>query len=173
MTKGNSHINTYSSLEATNYSPIKVNIKNIGERISKSIKTHILTGEYTKLNRHISGGHSEKAIEYMKKNKIEYEINVQYDNGVRVGNITYSKNRIFRTGNNHTWFPDNWNDDQILKAGKYVLNHIPKKKYSDGKQYTMRYNNVDVSIIIRNNKITTIFPNKNQKGVKANDNKTN
>ena len=76
--------------------------------VSDDSLNHSNLGEYNSVNRHVSGGHGQDSLDYMDKTGIEYEINIEYNNGVRVGNIPTSKQTFTRDGNNHTWFPKSW-----------------------------------------------------------------
>lgn len=63
---------------------------------------HSSKGEYTSTNRHRSGGHGQEAIEYMREHAILYKINIEYKNGVRVGNISESKEKMKQKRNIQT-----------------------------------------------------------------------
>lgn len=121
--------------------------------------SHSSLGEYTKTNRLKSGGHGQEAIRFMKNNNIEYNISKKYSNGVRVGNVPNHEKVKKRTGNNQSWFPQNWDRQTIRQAGKYVARG---KKYPDGSIKSKTYKNVEVGIIRTNGKISTIFPLSNQ-----------
>lgn len=63
---------------------------------------------------------------FVKKTKMKYEITIEYNNGVRVGNIPESKQRTARSGNNHTWFPKSWTSQDIEDAANYVASTYKK-----------------------------------------------
>ncbi len=131
--------------------------------VSPEILKHSNIGEYVRDGkRHYKGGHGQDSLNYMKQNKIKYEITIEYNNGVRVGNIPESKQRTARSGNNHSWFPKEWNKDMIDAAAKFVAKNI--KNPIDGHQYSKMYKNVMVTVIFNNKKIYSVFPNKKQPG---------
>ncbi|MBY2477618.1 EndoU domain-containing protein [Clostridioides difficile] len=122
-----------------------------------------------------NGGHSEENIKLLKEKGIEYNISKEYDNGVRVGNIPTHKRPEKRKDINQSWFPSDWTNEDIKKAGLYVANIKDKDKYileyfkTDGKTFAIyKYANFDdvtvcVCYDVNKDKITTIFPDKNQR----------
>lgn len=108
----------------------------------------------------VSGGHSQAAIDKCTKQGIVNEINGEYSNGVRIGNIPTSKLKSKRMDNGQSWFPADWTEDDILKAGTYAANNPIE---IDGNHYTSVYNGVAVQVIINENQgVGTIFPASNQ-----------
>lgn len=84
--------------------------------------SHSNKGEFTSVSKkHISGGHVQESIDFMNKNRIKYEINRVYNNGVRVGNIPNLSDRKMRSGNSHSWLPKDWSESDIKDATKNVL----------------------------------------------------
>lgn len=102
----------------------------------------------------------------MDEHGIPYEINVEYNNGVRQGNLPTSKESMKRTGNKQSWFPKSWSREDIQKAGEKVagsLGHKPR----NGEKHTGIVNGVSVTVIFGNEgKIATIFPSEKQPGGK-------
>ncbi len=126
---------------------------------------HISVGDFTvSSKRYISGGHGQDNIIFLNNNGIKYEINVEYNNGVRVGNILDSTNYLFVRGNNHSWFPKNWSKEDIQKAIEYGLKNY-NGNYDIREIYEYEYKDIKISIIFGKNKsISTAYPNKNQEG---------
>jgi hypothetical protein len=129
------------------------------EHISEKVLEHSSKGEYTKTNRLKSGGHGQEAIDYMDKHNIKYNIVKTYKNGVRIGNVPEHDKKIKRTGNNQSWFPKDWDRQEIKKAGQKVSRG---KKLEDGKHKTGKYKKVDIVVVRTNGKIATIFPDSKQ-----------
>lgn len=165
MTKGYSGLNAYRSVGKKSESPISK------DYISCNAAIHSNDGEFTKnSNKYISGGHGQTAIDYMDKNNIAYEVNIEYNNGVRVGNIIDSKNKKFKTGNNHTWFPKDWSIGDIREAGENVSGYFKSQgNIKDGQHYSLMYKGVEVTVIYQEGEVSTIFPSKNQSGGRKND----
>lgn len=163
MNKGSSYLNSYASNTYNSSSPI--------DYICCNTALHSNDGEYTKnSNRYISGGHGQTSIEYMDKNKMTYEVNIEYNNGVRVGNIINSKNKLFKTGNNHTWFPKDWSIGDIREAGEHISGYFKSQgNIKDGQHYSMQYRGLNITIIYNKGEVATIFPSKNQPGGRKND----
>lgn len=129
------------------------------EDIPEKTLEHSSKGEYTRGGRLKSGGHGQEALDYMDKNGIEYNITETYPNGVRVGNVPKHNQKKKRTGNNQSWFPQNWNRETIKRAGQRVAKG---KKLPDGNIKKGRHKNVDVGIIRTDGKVATIFPTSRQ-----------
>lgn len=129
------------------------------EKISKSAIKHSGLGTFNSANRLISGGHSQKNINHLKKNNIKFNIVKTYKNGVRVGNITNHKNQMKKSGTNQSWFPKSWTDNTIKRAGQVVARG---EKLKDGESKFGHYGNVNVGIKRTNGKIATIFPTSKQ-----------
>ena len=130
------------------------------EPIPQSAIEHSSKGTYSNTNKLKSGGHGQEAINYMTKNNIEFNINKTYSNGVRVGNVPKHKEKLKRSGNNQSWFPQNWDRSMIKNAGQSVAKGI---KLRNGKIKTGTYKKVKIGIIRTNGKIATIFPLNKQK----------
>ena len=125
---------------------------------------HSNLGEYTESNRPKSGGHGQDSIDYMDKNNIPYEITKEYNNGVRVGNLPTSTNKLFRSGSNHTWFPKEWTSKDIENAANYILSTY-KGVRTPRTSHSSVYKNVRVTITFgEGGLISTTFPSKKQGG---------
>ncbi|MBQ8882211.1 MAG: EndoU domain-containing protein [Clostridia bacterium] len=136
---------------------------------------HSSVGDFTRGNsshrpRLSGGGHSENNIRELTKREIDYNINHQYPNGVRVGNIPNHDKKIKRTGNNQSWFPKHWTDNTIKKAGEKALKEEEKhgNKTNNGITFKSKYKKVKLGIIRINGKVATIFPLIKQTGGKNN-----
>ncbi|MGN1480743.1 phage minor head protein [Porcipelethomonas sp.] len=117
------------------------------------------------------GGHSQANIDLLESKGYSYTITKTYDNGVRIGNVMLHKDNEKSENSGQSWFPENWNNDDVLKAGTYVVNNpskieelIDKFGTLSGYKLTAEYNDIEV-IVIKNldNVPGSIFPNKNQK----------
>ena len=163
MNKGNSGFSNYKNSSGV---PKKIKHKNFTTLELKSITSdrleHSNKGEFTQGNRPTGGGHGQDNLDYLDKNKIRYEITYEYNNGVRVGNLPTSTNKMFRTGGNHTWFPKNWSSQDIADAANFVASTY-KGNPSARTQHTKIYKNVKVTVIFgENGSISTVYPNKDQ-----------
>lgn len=124
----------------------------------KSASKQYPTGRMT------AGGHTTLAMKKCKSLGIAYEVNGEFSNGVRLGNIPSSATKIKRNANAQAWFPENWTEDDIYLAGTYVANlkNIP---LVDGYHKTAVYNGVAVRVLFDPNEITkisTICPDLDQ-----------
>ena len=130
--------------------------------ISNDRLMHIMYGEYTKeSNRHIKGGHSQTMIDAIP---LLCEINIEYNNGVMVGNIKNSTNSRIAKVNNHTWFPKDWDERKIIDAIMYGLRKY-NGKYNNRETFVFEYDGVTINIVFDNEKgISTVYPNKIQGG---------
>lgn len=159
MNKDETSVNSYGSTEpsskATKSSQAPIN----------SIE-HSSKGEYTSTNRPKSGGHGQEALGYMDEHGIPYEINVEYNNGVRQGNLPTSKEAMKQHGNRQSWFPKDWSRNDIQKAGEKIAKSLGHKP-GGGEKHTGMVNGVSVTVIFGSNgNIATIFPSEKQPGGK-------
>lgn len=173
----------------TKYGPRKVfksltELKNDGI-ITVSDKTlkHSTVGDFTNLKnpkkppseknggKMKGGGHSQANIDLLESKGYSYTITKTYDNGVRIGNVVLHKDNEKSENSGQSWFPVDWGNDEVLKAGTYVANNpfeIKELRNKDGAlsgyKLTAEYNGIEV-IVINNfdNEPGSIFPNKNQK----------
>lgn len=141
------------------------------EKISRMTIEHSSKGEFNLNGRFVSGGHSQKNINELQRLGINYNIVKTYVNGVRIGNVPYHKSPKKRNGINQSWFPKNWDDVKIKRAGQVVSRG---KILKDGETKYGHYGKVNVGIIRTNGKISTIFPASvqlNKKGVELHERK--
>lgn len=159
MGKDESGTNSYKGEQNPNPSPSDNPPSVSGEALS-----HSDGGEYTSTHRPSGGGHGQDAIDYMDSHGIPYEINIEYNNGVRRGNLPTSKEKMKRTGNRQSWFPKSWTANDIKYAGIAVAKTFrghPKA----GDHHAGIVNGVSVTIIYgENGTINTIFPSETQPG---------
>ena len=132
---------------------------------------HSFDGEFTanyktgKLSKLKSGDHGQSCIDLMDKNGLKYKITKTYPNGVRVGYVEDHKDKRKRSGNNQSWFPKNWTQKDMVRAGEHVSKLKSNKHTKDGVPMYGVYKGVRVGVIRTNGHIATIFPDSNQSGL--------
>lgn len=155
----------------TKYGPRKV-FKSLTELKNDGIMTvphetlrHSTVGDYIKPSKDYpngrlkNGGHSQKCIEELKNKGIDYKITKKYNNGVRLGYVPEHKQKTKQSGIGQSWFPENWDDNDILKAGTYTANHSK----DSGMPKFAEYNGVRVGIFLDNDGFpSTIFPDNSE-----------
>ncbi|EOU1465289.1 minor capsid protein [Clostridium perfringens] len=154
--------------------------------ISKSALKHSNEGDFTNpknpkkqpIGTFKGGGHGESNIKILDKYNVEYNIVEEYSNGVRLGNVPTHKEKKKKIGKNQSWFPPDWNENDIRKAGEYVANLKNKNKYileeikyNDVPVVLYKYANYnDVTVCICYNcserTIKTVFPDGEQRLLK-------
>ena len=106
-----------------------------------------------------NGGHSQKCIEELESRNISYSITEVCENGVRLGYVSEHKQKTKQSGIGQSWFPEEWDDDEILKAGTYVANI---SKDNDMPRFE-EYNKVRVGIFLDDEGYpSTIFPDNSK-----------
>ena len=105
-----------------------------------------------------SGGHGETNLKLLEKYGIKYNIVKTYPNGVRIGNIPKHEKKSKQSGTGQSWFPKNWSNKDIKKAGEQVASQKCNKNKKDGQVMFGNYKGVRVGVIKTNGKIGTIFP---------------
>jgi len=128
---------------------------------------HVKEGSYTSGNRMTGGGHGQDAIDYMEKNKIQYNIVKTFSNGVRVGNIPSHKDKNKRTGIGQAWFPKNWTQKDVVAAAEHVSSLKKNVHTKDGVAVFGNWKGVRVGIIKTKGNIATVFPDYNQTKTKG------
>lgn len=123
------------------------------------------------------GGHGQDNINLLQKHGIEYNIVKEYPNGIRCGNVPSHKEKEKKSGTGQSWFPKNWTEKDIERAGEYVANLKNKMEYMiqefvDSKTNKVtaiykfaNYRGVTVGICYNFNlkRVTTIFPDQKQR----------
>ncbi len=147
-------------------------------RIPRSTLKHAAVGDFTnpknpkkqKVGNMASGGHGEANIQFLKEHGIEYNILEVLPNGVRLGNVPSHKSKLKRTGKTQAWFPEDWTDEEIEKAGLYVANLQDKTKYIINDKGVIiekfaNYKGITVGVIYdkQQRQIKTIFPDSEQR----------
>ena len=112
-----------------------------------------------------SGCHSQKGMDLLDKYGIAYNIVKTYTNGVRVGNVPNHADKRKRTGTTQAWFPRNWTDKDIRRAGEHVAGLKHNHHKPDGKPFFGVYKGVRVGVIKTHGKIATVFPDVDQRPV--------
>ncbi|MBC1307834.1 T7SS effector LXG polymorphic toxin [Listeria booriae] len=137
--------------------------KKILEISPASIK-HADVGDFTvnpstgKISKMKGGGHGQSNIVFLREHGLEVNIEKTYSNGVRTGNVPNHKLKAKRTGNNQSWFPENWTVKDIENAGQVVVNQPNFANIKDGEAIFGEYRGVRVGVIKTNGQPATIFP---------------
>lgn len=159
MSKGKSKLFTGTKGEKAN---------NSDNTIRPSVLEHASKGEFIidsracPFPRPNAGGHGQENLDFLNEHGIPYQINVEYNNGVRVGSIPCHKKKVKRSGNNQAWFPASWDRSAIRLAGEHVAGLRENQGKKDGEIMFGRYNGVRVGVIRTNGVISTIFPDADQ-----------
>lgn len=112
-----------------------------------------------------AGGHGQAGMDLLDKYGIKYNIVKTYPNGVRVGNVPWHKKSAKAQGIGQSWFPKNWTDKDIKRAGSHVASLKGNQHVPDGVIVYGNYKGVRVGVIRTNGKISTVFPDSNQASV--------
>ncbi|URZ04235.1 EndoU domain-containing protein [Clostridium felsineum] len=134
------------------------------ETVSIDALNHSSIGDFTynpktgKVSKMKGGGHGQANIDFLEKNGIEYNIEKEYSNGVRVGNVPDHKVKAKRSGMEQSWFPKTWSESDIQAAGESVANKAGNTGVADGVAVFGEYNGVRVGVIRTDGKIATVFP---------------
>lgn len=102
---------------------------------------------------------------FLKKQGIPYNVVKTYKNGVRVGNIPGHKDPRKRSGTGQSWFPKNWGEKDIRRAGEHVAGLRKNRHVPNGQTVYGVYKGVRVGVIRTNGKIATVFPDVDQSSV--------
>jgi hypothetical protein len=130
---------------------------NIGNFVHENSKPIVMLG----------GGHGQDGLNYLISKKIEHNINLEYNNGVRLGNVPIHQYRSKRRKNGQAWFPKTWSKKDIYNAGIHVMKLKRNQKRQDNKKYEAVYKGVIVGTRTKKGFITSIFPLYSQKcGIK-------
>lgn len=122
-------------------------------------------GNVTRSPRLFAGGHGEDGRKLLDKYGIQHNIVKTYSNGVRVGNVPNHCKRFKRKGIGQSWFPKEWNQKMIKKAGEYVANLKRNRNVADGINVYGTYKGVRVGIKKTKGEIATVFPDSDQSKV--------
>ena len=100
----------------------------------------------------------------MKLKKVEHNILLEYNNGVRLGNVPICWSRKKKKKDGQAWFPKIWTKKDIKDAGIHVMSLKRNQKRRNDKRYNAVYKGVKVGTRTKNGFITTIVPWYIQKG---------
>jgi len=113
-----------------------------------------------------AGGHGQAGMDLLDKYGIEYHVVKVYPNGVRVGYVPGHKKAAKQEGVGQAWFPANWTDRDIKRAGSHVAGLNGNRRTPDGVVVYGTYKGVRVGIMRTNGKIATVFPDSGQTSVR-------
>lgn len=145
-----------------------LNTKGSGRSVSDYALVHSNEGTftYTPKEHHISklksGGHGQAGMDLLKKAGISFSVVKTYSNGVRIGNVPNHKDPRKRSGTGQAWFPKNWKENDIRRAGEHVAGLKGNRHTPDGKAIYGTYKGVRVGVIKTHGKIATVFPDSDQ-----------
>lgn len=96
------------------------------------------------------GGHGQDNINYLKSKNIAHNVTMEYNNGVRKGNVSIHKTGKKRTGNDQAWFPKSWTEKDIKAASEHVMSLKRNQRRTNQKPYTGSYKAVKVGTYTNN-----------------------
>ena len=137
--------------------------------VSKKAQKHSSKGDFER-NRVTGklvmkgGGHGQENIDFLNKKGIYSNITVEYNNGVRLGNVSNHKRAKNRERDGQCWFPEEWTKSDIKKAGQYVMRLKKNKDRKDQMPHWGTVKGVKVGVYTQKGFINTIFPCYIQKG---------
>jgi hypothetical protein len=132
----------------------------------KAAMNHTIIGEYKRASkdrpggRLDSGGHTDAAMDEMKRRGIALNVTRTATNGVRFGNVPDHKESFKRSGEKQTWFPSSWTEHEIKSAGIYVAN---KGSAIDNIRREATHRDIAVRVMLDGNGgVVSIFPSYDQ-----------
>ena len=136
-------------------------------KVSKNEMKHSSRGIFSYLNRKpvkmLKGGHGERNIQYLQRQKLPHAVDSIDSNGVRHGHITCHSRPRERQFNGHVWFPQKWDDSTISKAGEHIANLKKNIKSADHVPMHGKYKGVYVVVYKSRGRICGICPKFQQK----------
>lgn len=153
-----------------------LNTHGSGRTVSEFAGVHSTEGRFVKTQvtvngkvqfkpRLAAGGHGQAGMNLLDKYGIEYHVVKVYPNGVRVGYAPWHKRAAKQKGVGQAWFPANWTDRDIKRAGSQVAGLKANRHTPDGVVVYGTYKGVRVGIMRTNGKIATVFPDSDQTSV--------
>ena len=150
-----------------------LNTQGSGRTVSDFAVVHSMEGRFVKAQvtvnsrvqfklRLAAGGHGQAGMDLLDKYGIEYHVVKTYPNGVRIGNVPWHKRAAKQKGGGQAWFPANWSDKDIKRAGSQVASLKGNRHVPDGVPVFGNYKGVRVGVIRTNGKISTVFPDTDQ-----------
>ena len=127
------------------------------QNVEPNAVRHAVLGDFNTKGRMTGGGHGQDNIDHLIQNNMPLNVEHEFSNGVRVGNIPNHKNKAKRTGDGQAWFPESWNPAEIAEAGEVIF----KKQANGGVgPFFDTHNGVNIGIFVDPNtsKVSTIFP---------------
>lgn len=130
--------------------------------VTKNEMKHSSRGIFSYANRKptkmLKGGHGERNLKYLRKHKLFCVVNDTDPNGVRHGQIDCHARPKERRPRGHAWFPQNWNDATIARAGLHVANLKKNKNKADHTPMHGKYKKVHVVTYKSRGRICGICP---------------
>lgn len=153
-----------------------LNTKGSGNSVSDYALVHSSEGSFTRSQVRVNGkveiklrldngGHSQAGMDLLDKYGIKYNIVKTYSDGVRVGNIPNHKNKAKQKNTGQAWFPKNWTQKDIRRAGEHVTGLKANRRVPDSKTIYGVYKGVKVGVKRTHGKIATVFPDSDQSSV--------
>ena len=153
-----------------------LNTQGSGRTVSDFAVVHSMEGRFVKTQvkvngkvqtkpRLAAGGHGQAGMDLLDKYGIQYNIVKTYPNGVRVGNVPWHQKPEKRKNIGQSWFPQDWTDKDIKRAGSHVAGLKGNRHVPDGVIVYGNYKGVRVGVMKTNGKISTVFPDFNQTSV--------
>ncbi len=133
-------------------------------RVHHGALIHSFDGRFTRnqktgrLNKLQSGGHGQTAIDIMDREGVGYTIQKTFKNGVRTGYLEKNKSRLKRNPYGMAWFPTNWTQRDMVRAGEHIGKLKRNRGVPDGKTIWGTYKGIRIGVIKTNGQIATIFP---------------
>ena len=106
----------------------------------------------------LGGGHTEENLIYLRKHRLRYGIDTEFDNGVRLGNIQNHSKLMNTKKNGHAWFPREWSEHDVIAAASHVMKLKKNQHPKNHVMCTGRYRGVSVGVYCNNGHIDTVFP---------------
>lgn len=112
------------------------------------------------------GGHGQENIDFLNKQRIDNNVTMVYNNGVRIGNVSNHRRSKNREKNGQCWFPEEWTSSDIKKAGQHVMGLKKNKERKEQTPHWGTVKGVKVGVYTKKGFIRTIFPCFAQQGGK-------
>jgi len=136
-------------------------------KVSKNEMKHTSRGIFSYIGRKpkqmLKGGHGERNLTYLNKHKLSHSIDWVDSNGVRHGRIDCHVRKSETKRGGHVWFPNDWDDNTIAKAGEHVANLKSNSNAADHTPMRGKFKRVHVVTYKSHGRICGICPNFRQK----------
>lgn len=123
---------------------------------------HILKGDV--IDGQLKGGmHTQQALDdFVDKYNYDYDVLRTSRNGVKEVELPVEAMRPFADGtipeNRKTLFPENWDNDDILKAVQDIVKKTKPQEFGDRKTFEGVYNGVRIRVGVKGERVVTAFP---------------